>query len=123
LLANEVLTPRERLIWSKWILCQFSRTPTHILELAGLEENVLASFPGLAYDFSPAEIQAKIDAATNNVLGIQDSEQLIPFIILRDWLVLRPAKDEFFIKADVPVIIRGALADDDRSYARKLWMR
>ena len=30
LLANNPLTPTDRLIWSRWILCQFSRTPSHI---------------------------------------------------------------------------------------------
>lgn len=113
LLANDPLTPTDRLTWSRWILCQFSRTPSHILELAGLEEDVFASFPGFACDFTPGEIQAKIDAATNGVLDFQDSEKLIPFIVLRDWLVLRPAAGEFFIKGDVPVVIRGALIDDD----------
>ena len=113
LLANNPLTPTDRLIWSRWILCQFSRTPSHILELAGLEEDVLASFPGFAYDFTPGEIQAKIDAATNHVLDFQDSTHLIPFIVLRDWVVLQPAAGEFFIKGDVPVVIRGALIEDD----------
>jgi len=113
LLAGEALAAAERLIWSRWILCQFSRTPSHILELAGLEEDVLASFPGFAYDFSSPEIQAKIDAVTGNVLDFQNSEQLIPFVILRDWVVLRPAAGEFFIKGDVPVVIRGALVNDD----------
>lgn len=112
LLANDPLSPTERLIWSRWILCQFSRTPSHILELAGLEENILASFPGFACNFTPDEIQAKIDAATTGVLSYQDNEKLIPFIVLRDWLVLRPAAGEFFIKGDVPVVIRGALIDD-----------
>ncbi|MDP1636623.1 MAG: DUF4238 domain-containing protein [Candidatus Nitrotoga sp.] len=113
LLANDPLTPKDRLIWSRWILCQFSRTPSHILELAGLEEDVLASFPAFACDFTPCEIQAKIDAATNGVLDFQDNEQLIPFIVLRDWMVLQPAAGEFFIKGDVPVVIHGALVDDN----------
>jgi hypothetical protein len=83
------------------------------LELAGIEEDALAAFPDLAYDFSWDEIQEKIDVATINVMDFQKSEELIPFIILRDWVVLRPAEGEFFIKGDVPVIIRGALVDDD----------
>ena len=120
LLANEPLTPKERLIWSRWILCQFSRTPSYILEFAGIEEDVLASFPGFACDFTPGEIQAKIDAVTNGVLNFQDSEQLIPFIVLRDWMVLRPAAGEFFIKGDVPVVIRGTLIDDDATIAYPL---
>lgn len=115
LLANDPLTPTDRLIWSRWILCQFSRTPSHILELAGLEEDILATFPGFACDFTPGEIQAKIDAATSGVLDFQDNEQLIPFIILRDWVVLQPAAGEFFIKGDNPVVIRGTLIDDNAS--------
>lgn len=113
LLAGELLDKMDRLIWSRWIICQFSRTPSLILELAGIEEDALAGFPDLAYDFSWAEVQAKIDAATINVIDFQNSEKLIPFIILRDWVVLRPAAGEFFIKGDVPVIIRGALVDED----------
>lgn len=113
LLANEPLTPIERLMWSRWMLCQLSRTPSHILEFAGLEEEVLASFPAFAYSFSAAEVQEKIDLVTAGALSILESDQLIPFIMLRDWVVLRPADGEFFIKGDTPVIVRGALIHDD----------
>jgi hypothetical protein len=113
LLTGEVLSTVERLIWSSWIICQFSRTPSLILELAGIKEDVLTKFPGIDYDLSWAETKAEIDAAIQNIQDFQSSEQLFPFIILRDWVVLRPAAGEFFIKGDVPVVIRGALIDDD----------
>ena len=53
LLRAEPLTPPERLLWSRWILCQFARTPTLLLELAGFERmycrgclSSRATFPG-----------------------------------------------------------------------------
>lgn len=113
LMRGEMLAPAERLLWSRWILCQFARTPTLLLELAGLEEDVLSHFPEFGRNFSWAETDAKIDAAVEHVSDFQQSDRLIPFIVLRDWLVLRPAPGEFFIKGDVPVVIRGALINDD----------
>lgn len=113
LLRAEILSGIERLLWSRWILSQFARTPTFLLELAGFEEDVLAQFPEFSRDFSWAETGAKLDAAVANISDFGESDRLIPFIILRDWLVLRPAPEEFFIKGDVPVVIRGALIDDN----------
>ena len=68
--------------------------------------------PEFSRDFSWAETQAKIDAAVEHISDFPQSNRLIPFIILRDWIVLRPASGEFFIKGDVPVVIRGALIND-----------
>jgi hypothetical protein len=113
LLGGELLNPIERLLWSRWILSQFARTPTFLLELAGFEEDVLAQFPEFSRDFSWAETGAKLDAAIEHISDFGQNDRLIPFIIVRDWLVLRPAPGEFFIKGDVPVVIRGALIDDN----------
>jgi hypothetical protein len=113
LLEGEILAPAERLLWSRWILSQFARTPTFLLELAGFEEDVLAQFPEFSRDFSWAETGAKLDAAIERISDFGQSDRLIPFIIVRDWLILRPAPGEFFIKGDVPVVIRGALIDDN----------
>ena len=113
LVRSQILTAQERLLWSRWILCQFARTPTLLLELAGFEEDTLSHFPELGRDFSWTEAKAKIDAAIDQIADFHTSNRLIPFIILRDWLVLRPASGEFFVKGDVPVIIRGALVNDD----------
>lgn len=113
LLSGEILGPHERLLWSRWILCQFARTPTFLLELAGFEEDVFSHFPEFSREFSMAETQEKIDAAIANISSLQQSNQVLPFIVLRDWIILRPADGEFFIKADVPVVIRGALVNDD----------
>src|SRR5204862_2795110 len=98
LLRAEPLTPLERLLWSRWILCQFARTPTLLLELAGFEEDALSHFPELGRDFSWTETHAKIDASVEHISDFHQSDRLIPFIILRDWIVLRPAPGEFFIK-------------------------
>ena len=113
LLEGEMLASVERLLWSRWILSQFARTPTFLLELAGFEEDVLAQFPEVSRDFSWVETSAKLDAAVRNISDLGQSNRLIPFVILRDWLVLRPAPGEFFVKGDVPVLVRGALVDDN----------
>jgi hypothetical protein len=84
-----------------------------LLELAGFEEDVLSQFPEFSRDFSWAETRAKLDAAVEHISDFRESNRLIPFIILRDWVVLRPVPGEFFIKGDVPVVIRGALINDD----------
>jgi hypothetical protein len=67
LMHGEVLAPAQRLLWSRWILCQFARTPTLLLELAGFEEDVLSHFPEFGRDFSWAETDAKIDAAIEHI--------------------------------------------------------
>jgi hypothetical protein len=112
LLCGKILDQTERLLWSRWILCQFARTPTLMLELAGLEEDVLSRFPEFGRDFSWQETQAKLDAAVAHIGDFHTSDRLIPFIVLRDWFVLHPASGEFFVKGDVPVVIRGTLVDD-----------
>jgi hypothetical protein len=112
LLSGKILDPTERLIWSRWILCQFARTPTLMLELAGIEEDVLSRFPEFTRDFSWQETEAKLDAAVAHIGDFHTSDRLIPFVVLRDWFVLRPASGEFFVKGDVPVVIRGALVGD-----------
>jgi hypothetical protein len=73
---------------------------------------VFSHFPEFSRAFSTAETQEKIEAAIANISSLQDSNQLLPFIILRDWIILRPAEGEFFVKGDVPVVIRGALVND-----------
>jgi hypothetical protein len=113
LVRGELLKPEERLLWSRWILCQFARTPTFLLELAGFDEDVLSRFPEFSSDLPLANTQAKIDAAIANISSFHQSNQIMPFIILREWVILRPPDGEFFIKGDVPVVIRGALVNDD----------
>src|SRR5262245_10298348 len=113
LTKGELLDPIERLVWSHWILCQFSRTPSFIIELAELEEDVLTSFPSFSDYAASIDVDANFNAALENIRPISNEDKLIPFIVLRDWVILRPAPGEFFIKSDVPVIIRGALVNDE----------
>src|ERR1700686_1438467 len=116
LLDGEILAPAERLLWSRWIFSQFARTPTFLLELPGFEEDVLAQFPEFSRDFSWAETGAKLDAAIDHISDFGQSDRLIPFIIVRDWLILRPAPGEFFIKGDVRVVLGGALIDHNAQF-------
>ena len=113
LLVGETLDSVQRLIWSRWILSQFSRTPTYALEVARVGEKVATAFPEFAEDFSVIDMGESIDLALSDDLTIERGNRLIPFVILRDWLLLRPAFGEFFIKGDVPVIIRRALVNDE----------
>jgi hypothetical protein len=113
LLVGEKLDSVERLIWSRWILCQCTRTPTYALEVARVGEKIATAFPEFSEDFSSIDMGESIDLALSDDLTIEKGNRLIPFIILRDWLLLRPAAEEFFIKGDVPVIIRGALVNDE----------
>lgn len=112
LMAHVTLSPVERLYWSQWILCQFARTPTMMHELAGMPEDI---FKALNF-----ECNLDWDTIGKDLKGLESfglefpsSRELIGFIALRDWIILRPAEGEFFIKGDVPVVIRGALIEDD----------
>jgi hypothetical protein len=113
LLVGEKLDSAERLIWSRWILSQFTRTPAYALEVARVGEKIATAFPEFSEDFSSIDMGESIDLALSDDLTIEKGNRLIPLIILRDWLLLRPAVGEFFIKGDVPVIIRGALVNDE----------
>jgi Protein of unknown function (DUF4238) len=112
LVAHEKLDPAERMIWSYWILCQFARTPTMKLELAGFPEDVFGSLD-MEFNSSWAEIDARISSLADHGLEFPKNKELLAFVALRDWIVLHPAKGEFFIKGDTPVVIRGALVDDN----------
>jgi hypothetical protein len=113
LIKGELLDPVERVLWSRWILCQFSRTPSFMIELAKLEEDVLSSFPDFSDFAASIDVDAKFNAALENIQSISSGNALLPFIVMRDWIVLRPAPGEFFVKSDVPVVIQGALVNDD----------
>lgn len=112
LMAHVALSPIERLHWSQWILCQFARTPTIMLELAEM--------PGDIFKALNFECDLPRDTVGKNLKGQESlglefpcSQELIGFIALRDWVILRPSEGEFFIKGDVPVMIRGAFIEDD----------
>lgn len=112
LLDKKPLDAEERMVWSFWILCQFGRTPTLTLELAGFSEDVLQLF-GMNLEASWAKIGNSFDSLSSHGLELPMSKDLLGYIVLRDWIVLRPAPGEFFIKGDTPVIISGPLVEDD----------
>lgn len=81
--------------------------------MAKLEEDVLSSFPDFSDFAASIDVDANFNAAPENIRNISSGDALLPFIVLRDWIVLRPAPGEFFVKSDVPVVIRGALVNDE----------
>ena len=113
LLDGILLTKEERLLWSYWILCQYARTPSFILDFAKLEEDVLGQLPEFSEYALTIRVDKKLAAATSNITDFSLYEKIIPFIVLRDWIVYRAYSGEFFIKSDNPVIIIGKLANDD----------
>lgn len=119
LVALEKLRPSERMIWSYWLLCQFARTPTMKLELAGFPEDVFRELD-MEFNRSWAEVEQTLSALADHGLEFPVNKELLAFIILRDWVILRPATGEFFIKGDTPVVIQGALVDDDAVIAYPL---
>lgn len=112
LLSNEPLDKWERLAWSYWILCQYARTPTIQLELAGLEQEVIAKFDN-TYKVPWAQVEKVLKTLSSHGLEFPKNKDLLSYIALRDWVILRPAQNEFFIKGDVPVVIKAPLVDNE----------
>lgn len=112
LVDGQILGPVERLVWSHWILCQFARTPTMMLEIAGLEERVFSRF-GVEHRDPWPVVSSKIESLSAFGLEFPQSKALLAYISMRDWLLLRPAEEEFFIRGDTPIVIQGALVNDD----------
>lgn len=82
-----------------------------MLELAGMEEDMFR-MTGIECNFTWEEVGLKLGSLATHGLEFPNSRELIAYVALRDWLVLRPADGEFFIKGDVPIVIQGALIDD-----------
>jgi hypothetical protein len=113
LLNGQILKPEERMAWSYWLLCQFSRTPSFMIELAKLPEDILASLSSLDVYSSLLNTEEQLKAAQSNIANFSTSQELVPFLVLRDWIVYRAAPGGFFIKSDVPVVIKGPLVEED----------
>ncbi|HEX4920610.1 MAG TPA: DUF4238 domain-containing protein, partial [Candidatus Bathyarchaeia archaeon] len=113
LLSDKILNPDERLVWSYWLLCQYARTPSFMIELAKLPEDLLARHSSLAAYSAHLNTEEQLKAAQSNIADFSTSRELVPFLVLRDWIVYRAAPGEFFIKSDVPVVIRGPLVEED----------
>ena len=64
-----------------------------------------------------ANLFSSLDEAIASVVrGIVDFElnrRLVPYLVLRDWVVYRAPEGTSFIKGDNPVTMQGALIDDD----------
>lgn len=111
LLQDEVLHPTERLLWGHWLLCQYSRTPSFMIEFAKLPEDLL--FRHAAPDFADLlDTETQIKAAQSHITDFATSKKLVYFLVLRDWVTFRAPQGEFFIKSDVPVIIQGPLVEE-----------
>ncbi len=113
LLSGQILKPEERLAWSYWLLCQYSRTPSFMIELAKLPEDILARHSSVDVYSTLLNTEEQLKAAQSNIATFATSQELVPFLVLRDWVVYEAAPDGSFIKSDVPVIIRGALVEED----------
>jgi hypothetical protein len=53
-----------------------------------------------------------ISSTIRAIIDFTGNRRLVPYLVLRDWVVCRAPKGTSFIKGDNPVIIQGALIDD-----------
>lgn len=112
LLEGSVLNATQRHLWSHWLLCQFGRTPSILLNIAGLPEQVVSqlNLDPTANLFSSSD--EAISAAFRGIIDFAGNRRLVPYLVLRDWVTYRATVGTSFIKGDNPVIVQGALIDD-----------
>jgi len=84
-----------------------------MIELAKLPEDILARHSSVDVYSTLLNTEEQLKAAQSNIATFATSQELVPFLVLRDWVVYEAAPDGSFIKSDVPVIIRGALVEED----------
>jgi hypothetical protein len=112
LLNGQKLSADQRHVWSHWLVCQFTRTPGILLDIAGIPEQILGH---LRLDSSLSAFPSSdnaIQSAIENVLSITGSMRLVVPIVLRDWFIYRAPTGTSFIKGDTPVALEGYLASD-----------
>jgi Protein of unknown function (DUF4238) len=108
-LTNQPLDLRQRLLWSHWLLCQYSRTPAFIVDFAKLEEDILAQFPNLRQWAAVINTEERLKSALDNISSITTSKKLVPFLAVRDWVVCETAVGSCFLRTDDPIVITGSL--------------
>ena len=101
---------KERLLWSHYLLCQYSRTPLHIIDLAKLPESVLSRFDIVD---SSINSDAQLDAALKAIVDTTTSNKLLPFLATRDWLIGEAPEGLAFPRTDVPVVFSGPLVREN----------
>lgn len=109
LLEDQILNLNQRLLWSHWILCQYSRTPSFIIDFAKIDEEVYAKFPGSGEWSTKIDTEEKLQMALDSIVNFASSKKLVPFFAVRDWVICEAAPDCCFIRTDAPVIIAGPL--------------
>lgn len=97
---------KERILWSHYLLCQYSRTPLHIIDLAKLPESVLSRFNAVDPSINS---DAQLDAALEAIVDTTTSNRLLPFLATRDWLIGEAPAGLAFPRTDVPVVFTGPL--------------
>ncbi|HVF60598.1 MAG TPA: DUF4238 domain-containing protein [Thermoanaerobaculia bacterium] len=112
LLEGKILSPEQRHLWSHWLLCQFARTPSHLLDLAGIPEQVVSHLKLDPIDNLFESTDEAIAAALSNIIDFTLNRELVPFIVLRDWVVYRAPSGTSFVKGDNSVVLQGALIDE-----------
>ena len=109
LLANRPLDLQQRLLWSHWLLCQYSRTPAYIIDVAKLEEDILTQFPDMEKWASEINTEEKLQSALDNIYSLTSSKKIVPFLAVRDWIVCKAAIGSCFLRTDDPIVITGPL--------------
>jgi hypothetical protein len=108
-LTKQPLDLRQRLLWSHWLFCQYSRTPAFIVDFAKLEEDILAQFPNPPQWAAEINTEEKLKSALDTISSTTTSKKLVPFLAVRDWVVCEAAVDSCFLRTDDPVVITGSL--------------
>lgn len=109
LLGNQILNLNQRLLWSHWILCQYSRTPSFIIDFAKIDEELFAKIPGYGQFSTKIDTEEKLQMALGSIANFASSKELVPFLAVRDWVICDAAPGCCFIRTDAPVVIAGPL--------------
>lgn len=114
LLENQPPSLYERLLWSHWILCQYSRTPSFIIDFAKFEEDLRAYFSRFIDNLGIAiNAEEKLQSALYNIVTTSTNKELIPFLAVRDWVICEAADGFCFPRSDSPLILTGPLVREN----------
>jgi hypothetical protein len=99
----------QRLLWSHWLLCQYSRTPSFIIDFAKFDKELLDKIPDSKLWSIKIDTEEKLQMAIDNIVNFTSSKKLVPFFAVRDWIICEAAHGCCFLRTDAPVIIAGSL--------------
>lgn len=112
LLRGFALSPEQRHLWAHWLLCQYVRTPARLLDVAEIPEQIVSHFKAMRLDHLLSPADESIASALRNIVDFSSNTELIPLLVLRDWIVYRAPQGSSFVKGDNPVIIEGPLVNE-----------